>query len=551
MTGIDRRWKKLPRSTWQCARRSGAHLQLVLARNGTSSSRRLAITLSQLWPFYLMRHGLPLPLVQCISNGLKNIQLYARSYLRKQRNGQQRIASHGYDDDSAVSGIGLTPVDDLDPASDGDNTSETSASSASSDVDGRAVYASSMQHPHDQDQYSGAHFMSSNFQGDHIHAVSDELAHNSAKAAMNLATDHMQICSSDNIRGRDLASAGMESDNRAPYLRHTSVMFQRSRSQTTTMPPQIPSSLDLRPTSPAPSSPRSGHNQFSQFSPHSSISSTVSPFPGSATRQGPVHGVERESDEQPGRARSESASSIPSRTAEAMATPCPSATELLPETNRNSVPASLTTFKDPSPSGHNILDFDAVHRISPQDLAEDCSTDSNDDDDCSKDEKKDRILAFCLRTLFGLDQVSLTVIDRRLCSRLVENLVEGLEWTVFQHNVSSESAATEPSDGDVMEGDAAHDHSGQPTSSGGRSERHYGKRKKLDDANDDRNGESSGSNPGPGNPADGATPKRPKAAGLKISCPFRKRNWKRFNVRDHRKCALTYYSSFSDLRFVR
>ncbi|KHE79124.1 hypothetical protein GE21DRAFT_1221700 [Neurospora crassa] len=50
---------------------------------------------------------------QCMSNGLKNIQSHARSYSRKERlaNGQ---SSSGYDDDSGISGIGLTPIDDDD-----------------------------------------------------------------------------------------------------------------------------------------------------------------------------------------------------------------------------------------------------------------------------------------------------------------------------------------------------------------------------------------------------------------------------------------------------
>jgi hypothetical protein len=170
MTGTLVRWRRLLRSTWQCARKSGAHLQLVLARNGTSSSKRLAITPSQI--FFLLSYAswLTTPLVQCMSNGLKNIQSHARSYSRKQRNGQQGIASHGYDDDSAVSGIGLTPVDDLDPGADGGYSSPEapSTSSASSGTGlgsgGRTTGASSVQHQHHQDQYDGTHSMSSSFQ---------------------------------------------------------------------------------------------------------------------------------------------------------------------------------------------------------------------------------------------------------------------------------------------------------------------------------------------------------------------------------------------------
>ncbi|KAK3321848.1 hypothetical protein B0H66DRAFT_473977 [Apodospora peruviana] len=49
---------------------------------------------------------------QCMSNGLKNIQSHARAYSRRERleSGQPLT---GYDDDSGISGIGLTPIDDV------------------------------------------------------------------------------------------------------------------------------------------------------------------------------------------------------------------------------------------------------------------------------------------------------------------------------------------------------------------------------------------------------------------------------------------------------
>ncbi|KAK1752990.1 hypothetical protein QBC47DRAFT_304928 [Echria macrotheca] len=49
---------------------------------------------------------------QCMSNGLKNIQSHARACARRERleSGQPLT---GYDDDSGVSGIGLTPIDDM------------------------------------------------------------------------------------------------------------------------------------------------------------------------------------------------------------------------------------------------------------------------------------------------------------------------------------------------------------------------------------------------------------------------------------------------------
>ncbi|KAM4055893.1 MYB-like protein [Hirsutella rhossiliensis] len=50
---------------------------------------------------------------KCMSNGLKNLQSAARAASRRNR---LETSSHvtGYDDDSGISGIGLTPVDELD-----------------------------------------------------------------------------------------------------------------------------------------------------------------------------------------------------------------------------------------------------------------------------------------------------------------------------------------------------------------------------------------------------------------------------------------------------
>ncbi|KAG4217620.1 hypothetical protein PC116_g33900, partial [Phytophthora cactorum] len=50
---------------------------------------------------------------KCMNNGLKNLQSAARSAARRERL-ESGHPMHGYDDDSSISGLGLTPVDDLD-----------------------------------------------------------------------------------------------------------------------------------------------------------------------------------------------------------------------------------------------------------------------------------------------------------------------------------------------------------------------------------------------------------------------------------------------------
>ncbi|KAI8623240.1 hypothetical protein F5Y19DRAFT_390519 [Xylariaceae sp. FL1651] len=76
---------------------------------------------------------------KCMNNGLKNLQSAARSGARRERL-EQGHPIHGYDDDSGISGIGLTPVDDLDASY---SSPETTASSSHS---GGSNYGAAM-HP--------------------------------------------------------------------------------------------------------------------------------------------------------------------------------------------------------------------------------------------------------------------------------------------------------------------------------------------------------------------------------------------------------------------
>ncbi|KAK7986989.1 hypothetical protein PG984_010354 [Apiospora sp. TS-2023a] len=69
---------------------------------------------------------------KCMNNGLKNIQNAARAGARREKAEAGQVFSHGYDDDSGISGIGLTPVDDLDASySSPETTSSDSLSGGS------------------------------------------------------------------------------------------------------------------------------------------------------------------------------------------------------------------------------------------------------------------------------------------------------------------------------------------------------------------------------------------------------------------------------------
>lgn len=90
-----------------------------------------------------------------MSNGLKNIQSHARAYSRRDRlESGQSLA--GYDDDSGISGIGLTPVDDLEEAYDspesGSSGANQSVGSGSSTASQHNGYSTAM---HNQNSYQG------------------------------------------------------------------------------------------------------------------------------------------------------------------------------------------------------------------------------------------------------------------------------------------------------------------------------------------------------------------------------------------------------------
>ncbi|KAI1333925.1 hypothetical protein F5Y15DRAFT_321481 [Xylariaceae sp. FL0016] len=72
---------------------------------------------------------------KCMTNGLKNLQSAARSAARRERL-ETGHAMHGYDDDSGISGIGLTPVDDLDASYSSPETTASSSSHSHSSVNG-------------------------------------------------------------------------------------------------------------------------------------------------------------------------------------------------------------------------------------------------------------------------------------------------------------------------------------------------------------------------------------------------------------------------------
>ncbi|KAF4120409.1 SANT protein [Geosmithia morbida] len=91
---------------------------------------------------------------KCLSNGLKNIQSASRAATRLERLHSQSAAAAagggpltGYDDDSGISGIGLTPVDELDASYSSPVTSISSSGGRAGGGGGVHSTSSSFQQP--------------------------------------------------------------------------------------------------------------------------------------------------------------------------------------------------------------------------------------------------------------------------------------------------------------------------------------------------------------------------------------------------------------------
>ncbi|KFA68074.1 hypothetical protein S40285_02561 [Stachybotrys chlorohalonatus IBT 40285] len=156
-------------------------------------------------------------------------------------------------------------------------------------------------------------------------------------------------------------------------------------------------------------------------------------------------------------------------------------------------------------------------------------------DDCPT-EDTDTILDFALQLAYGLElsEAPISVKDSRtLVQRFVRDLGQLIWQTPMDHQGSSmgPSSMSTPSQGGNPD---------EPQRGGGKRK----KQGKPDDGGDDLSDkEGAGDMP----------TKRPKPnpkdeENLRLSCPYRKRNPHRFNVRDHHSCAMTYFPKFAELR---
>ncbi|KAK7416737.1 hypothetical protein QQX98_005063 [Neonectria punicea] len=160
---------------------------------------------------------------------------------------------------------------------------------------------------------------------------------------------------------------------------------------------------------------------------------------------------------------------------------------------------------------------------------------STTSDDLSRDDA-DVLLGCTLQLVYGID-INEAAISRDTAHGLVANFIQDIDkhiWkapsdTQLSHTMSTSSSSSTPSQEGL---------GGDP--------RRGGKRKKLgkrDDGDEFSDGEGSGYLP-----TKRARPNPREDENLRLSCPFRKRNPHRFNVRDHHSCAMTYFPKFAELR---
>ncbi|KAK5995353.1 hypothetical protein PT974_03757 [Cladobotryum mycophilum] len=169
-------------------------------------------------------------------------------------------------------------------------------------------------------------------------------------------------------------------------------------------------------------------------------------------------------------------------------------------------------------------------------LASKWESSSTSSDDCSPRDTE-AILDYTLQLIYGVDlgeASKTTTALRRLVCKFVGDVGNSI-WVA-------------PSDAELTQVMSTSSSSSTPSQGGsGAGSQGGGKRKKLgkgdEDEGDFSEGEGSGFLP----------TKRPRPnprddENLRLSCPFRKRNPQRFNVRDHHSCAMTYFPKFAELR---
>ncbi|ROT42861.1 hypothetical protein SODALDRAFT_327020 [Sodiomyces alkalinus F11] len=214
---------------------------------------------------------------------------------------------------------------------------------------------------------------------------------------------------------------------------------------------------------------------------------------------------------------------------------------------------SCATLDASRPEQHPILGerlgFDKCSGPSPHPSEAPMDTST----ECS-DEEVDDVLNYVLQAVYGVELDEVTAppdLIRHFAARFIQDVGRAaFRWSPIAHPTHATSTSTRGSStAPAPAGSTTRRNSQQQQQQ--QQQQQGGKRKK---AGPGRPGDEEGDNMGDEEGDSGApfkrakqTPKEPDE-GLRLSCPFRKKNPARFNVREHYSCSMTYFSKFAELR---
>ncbi|GKU21099.1 unnamed protein product [Fusarium langsethiae] len=164
----------------------------------------------------------------------------------------------------------------------------------------------------------------------------------------------------------------------------------------------------------------------------------------------------------------------------------------------------------------------------------DCDDNEEESEDVTPEDAT-LVLNYALQVIYGVDLNDTSIAQDKVQS-LVSNFAQDIGQHIWQsasdgqfsHTMSRSSSSSTPS---------------QDASNGDRRAKRKKQGKREDDGDEFSDGEGSGYLP-----TKRSRPNPKEDENLRLSCPFRKRNPHRFNVRDHHSCAMTYFPKFAELR---
>lgn len=203
-------------------------------------------------------------------------------------------------------------------------------------------------------------------------------------------------------------------------------------------------------------------------------------------------------------------------------------------TDNNDSPLSEATVEElPLENETRGNRLTVIHRPRSSDGWETTSTAS---DDHTHDDA-DAVMDYTLQLVYGIDSNE-SPIPRSRLQRLTHDFLAGIGQAFREGCEDTDQAQHRSSTGfstsTVSEGNVGDDNQKGE------------KRKKLDHS--DKGADDVSDNEGYNSMPSKRIKPTPSDDNLRLSCPYRKRNPHRFNVRDHHSCAMTYFPKFAELR---